>query len=60
MQVTVYGLKLTDSPRLAISFCQQLITLQINTGLYLIATTALIPTLILAGAQTLTAELTPG
>lgn len=60
MQVTVYGLKLTESPVLAISVCQQLVILQINTGLHLIATTAVIPTLILAGAQTLTAELTPG
>lgn len=60
MQVTVYGLKLTDSPALAISICQQLVILQINTGLHLIATTAVIPTLILAGVQTLTAELTPG
>lgn len=60
MQVTVYGLKLTDSPVLATSICQQLVTLQINTGLHLIATTVLILTLILAGVQTLTAELTPG
>lgn len=59
-QVIVYGLKLTDSTVLAISICQQLVTLQINTGLHLIATTAIIPTLILAGVQTLTAEPTPG
>lgn len=60
MQVIVYGLKLTDSTVLAISICQQLVTLQINTGLHLIATTAIIPTLILADVQTLTAEPTPG